>query len=170
MHGAIVPIAYTKLASNGNITFSNIPQGYQDLYIIGNVRSTNTSQDTLAIDLTYGATEYSSTWLLGDGSSATSNRQSNQYVSSVPYTNGANATAGIFSSFETHILNYANTSTYKTILTRMASDQNGSGWTSLTVGLRRNTAAVTFLEFAGANAVFAAGSTFAIYGVRTVNQ
>jgi hypothetical protein len=69
-----------------------------------------------------------------------------------------------------HIFNYANTSTNKTTLARFASDQNGSGFTALSVGLWRNTAAISSLNISTGNGsiFWAAGTTVNLYGIRAV--
>jgi len=175
MHGAVVPIA-TATPSSASVTFSNIPQGYQDLFIVINGRSTKSgSTDVLDIQLNgdggSGAL-YSHTRLYGDGSSASSARGSNNgaYYTDY-YFVGNTATSGIFNSTEIHILNYANTSTYKTMLVRAADDQNGSGATTLSVGLWRNTNAISSIFlFPDNSSAFVAGTRISIYGVRTVNQ
>lgn len=172
-HGAVVPIAYAT-PSSATVTFSNIPQTYQDLLIVLYARDTNAS--TVggiygAFNGTYGgAANYSLTRLFGDGASATSNRVSNQtFIAADGYYPGASSTSGIFGSGEIHILNYANTSTNKTYIHRMAADQNGSGYSYLSVGLWRQTAAISsiYLQLVSN---FAAGTTIALYGIRSVNQ
>jgi hypothetical protein len=173
MHGAVVPIAYITLASAGSATFNNIPQGYQDLFIVSSVRTSNSSYvDGFNVALN-GSTSSnnSATELWGDGSSPSSNRSSSTSVVFSRYAaTAASATTGIFASVETHIFNYANTSTYKTILIKSAADSNGQGVTELAVGLVQSTSAVTSLTLSGKNASFIAGCTFALYGIRTVGQ
>ena len=176
MHGAVVPIAYGvgNGTSNG-ITFTNIPQTYQDLMIVVNYRSTA----AVTLDLLYlyanNVTNgnYSSTLLNGDGSSATSTRlTSDYYGSQCGSTPGASATSGIFGSAIIHILNYTNSSQYKTAITRSASDLNGSGKTQLAVSLLRGTGAITSVSpfVYGNSGNIATGSTVTLYGIRSVGQ
>lgn len=168
---SLVPIATSTLTSNGSFTFGSIPQGYQDLFMIASVRSANAGTDSIVLYTTYGSTEYSTTWLLGDGTSASSGRQSNAYtITGNLYIPNANSTAGVFGSVAVHVLNYANTTTNKTFLIRNASDVNGSGSTILSAGLRRNTAAVTSISLGGANGQLIVGSTATLYGVKAVGQ
>ena len=128
MHGAVVPIAYAFYAAPGVFVFSNIPQGYQDLRIVASVRSTaSATTDQLALFIgSYGSNIYGETYLYGDGSSASSGRGSTQGS----FTNSAiipaaTSTSGVNASVTIDILNYANTSTYKTLLWRTAADTNG---------------------------------------------
>ena len=113
---------------------------------------------------------YSQTRLYGNGSSAVSDRTSGGllYLGEIP---AATSTSGIFGSSVNHFMNYANTSTYKTILTRSAVDLNGSGLVHLWAQLYRSTNAITILSCyntTGANWV--AGTTFSLYGIRSIGQ
>jgi len=176
MHGAYVPLGYgVSSGSSNGITFTNIPQIYQDLMVVVNYRSTaSVSQDGLylyANNVTNG--NYSSTLLYGDGSSASSTRTTGDYYgATVGVMPGASATSGIFGSATSHILNYTNTTNYKTAITRVACDLNGSGRTYLATSLLRGTAAITSLSLFvyGNSGNIVSGSTAELFGVRTVNQ
>lgn len=167
--GAYQRIAYTSLT--GAYNFINIPQTYQDLMLVIYTRDTNAATVTTLFNYLNndGATNYSYTYLDGNGSSASSGRTSNTAPFGGAVQIGASATSGIFSSNVMHILNYANTTTYKTVLWRSAADANGSGNTRLTVGLYRSTAAVTQVYVNPASG-FASGSTAALYGIRAGNS
>ena len=171
MHGAVVPIAYFVGNGSSSASFTNIPQGFQDLQIVifgrSNFSSTSAGA-SLYFNNQQNNTSYSQTSLSGDGSSATSGR-GNYYgfSNNIP---AASATSGIFASYTFNILNYANTTNLKTVLFRTAQDLNGSGNTSLSVGLyRTNTNAITQIDFICQGALIS-GSTVALYGVRTVGQ
>lgn len=176
-HGAVVPIGYTKITSDSNfITFSSIPQGYQDLYAVVFGRSTTASafsDQYMRLATGGGAvdtgTNYSVTRLYGNGASATSDRGTSETSARIGSLPAASSTSGIFGSSEHWILNYANTSTNKTILTRSAADTNGSGFTNLEVALWRNTGAITSVQFI-INGNYLTNSVFALYGIRSVNQ
>ncbi len=168
---AMVPIAsFTANGTSGYVlAFSNIPQTYQDLMIVGNSRC------TVASSLGYPYTRlndndasiYSDTNLIGNGASISSSRNSSTSVGRLGVEAGGSSTAGIFGSLVIHILNYANTSTFKTILSRSAADLNGSGETRLVATLFRSTSAVSSVRLSdeiGGN--FASGSTFNLYGIK----
>jgi hypothetical protein len=171
MHGAVVPLAYATASGTSSVYFGSIPQTYQDLYVVVYSRdATSGTTTTLFTFLNSDSTSlYSYTYLQGDGASATSGRASNTNPFGVASQIASGATSGIFASNTMHILNYTNTSTYKTILGRSASDANGSGNTRLYAGLYRSTSAITAVTINAAS-TFTAGSTVALYGVRTVNQ
>ena len=177
--GAVTPIAYTSLTSASFIDLINIPQTYQDLRIVFNARSSNTdaSGDRLRLYVDQGGgfqytNIYSNTHLVGNGSTPSSYRQSNNNaLESTTIIPTASQASGIFATLTFDILNYRS-STNKTFLYRTASDWNGSGQTVATVGLIRNTGPITGFQFATAlgNNHYAAGTTIAIYGIRAVSS
>jgi hypothetical protein len=174
MHGAVVPIAYAT--GNGTSTnafsFSNIPQKYQDLFVVISAKVVGSGANYYGFSVS-DRTNYSITNLAGNGSSATSARgTSNQF-----FIQSLNNGLPIGSSYpcvtELHILNYANTTTYKTFLWRTSFDQNGSGETSIKVGLHTtDTTAVTnfSVELDTGSVYFTSDTTVALYGVRSVGQ
>ncbi len=167
-YGAMVPIAY---ATNGSANFYNIPQNYQDLYMCGQIRGVNGNTIEYGnIQLNSSSSNHSYTMLTGDGGSATSSRNTPVtgafYLGLIP---GGNSTAGVLGTYQIWILNYANTSTYKTVLWRLAADQNGSGVTQMGVGLWSSTAAITAMNVFGSNGS-GTGTTHSLYGIRAVSS
>jgi len=166
MHGAVVPIAYAPLSSSGLFVFTNIPQNYQDLRIVAFLRSNASSTTDQAAFWfgNYGANIYGETYLLGDGSSASSSRGSAQAVfQSSSIIPAATSTSGVYGSVTIDILNYANTSTYKTAILR---NSNANVGVEATVGLWRSTSAITRVDLYGIGGnSFASGSTFTLYGI-----
>jgi len=175
VHGAVVPIAtYLSPGPLFYPNFVNIPQTYQDLRVVIYARTANAlTTDALGLNFNsdYG-TNYSETYLQGNGSSLTSARDTSStrfYSINIP---GAIAPSGVFGSITIDILNYANTSTYKTIIAKWANDQNGSGTTGLMTGLWRSTAAINEIDnnIVNSNGQWVAGSRISLYGVRSVGQ
>ena len=167
-YGAMVPINSTVVSSTGSVNIPNIPSIYQDLMLAVSAR-TDSSTLTSALLRFNGdsGSNYSSTMLIGNGSSATSERYSNESFVRVGYAIGSSQLASAYSAQTIHILNYANTSTNKTVIARDASDTSGSGITQLSIGLWRNTAAITSLAMypeTGPNWV--TGSSFYLYGIK----
>jgi hypothetical protein len=166
---ALEPIATTGGSGSGWV-FTSIPQTYQDLMLVINARSTNSSTTTQTITFfngDSGASNYSRSVLSANGSSVSAFRESNfaqMYgMDGVP---AANATANIFSSTIAHILNYKSTSSFKSVITRHGADLNGSGLTSLQIGLWRSTAAINQINISLVSGSVAAGSTATLYGIR----
>jgi hypothetical protein len=95
--------------------------------------------------------------MLGDGSSAVSGRQTS--VSSIRTI----AWRTDQCSFIHQILNYSNSNTYKTSLTRGTAP---AAETSAVVGLWKNTNAITSVTILLDANNIAAGSTFTLYGIK----
>jgi hypothetical protein len=111
------------------------------------------------------ASNYSNTYLEGDGSSAFSGRRSNQ--TSLIDFGVIRTTANTFSTNILQIQNYSNTTTYKTALTR-----NGLASTALqaVVGLWRSTSAINRIDLSPGSGNFEVGSTFSLYGIANADQ
>jgi hypothetical protein len=168
--GAMVPIATAEVAGTSNNTFfSNIPQTFQDLMIVCSVRSARSGPlESINIGINGQTFIYSSTRLIGNGSTATSIRGTNdQYFCYMGVVPAATSTSGIFGSAVFHILNYRS-NTNKTILSRTAADLNGSGETQLGVGLFRYTPAISdvFISTEFTNTT----GTITLYGIRAVSS
>ena len=173
MHGAVVPIAYAVAnGTSSTISFTNIPQNYQDLKVIVFARSTYTTSTGFSYYLNNaGLGSFSQTTLTGNGSSASSARNitSNCYGVINPLIPFSTSTAGVFSSSELDILNYSNSTTFKTSIGKNACDLNGSGEFDLYVGTYLSTSPITSMNIS-TNGNFVSGSTFALYGIRTIGQ
>ena len=172
--GSLVPIGSSVISgtSTNSVTFQNIPQNLQDLMVIIYTGSA-ASGAAMSCWLQYngdGTSNYSATFLYGNGSSALSTRRGNTVQEIGNIDSGIVFGTNLFASIQVHILNYANTSTFKTTLSRYSMDRNGSGETNLVAGLYRSTSAISTLRVGTGNQNFASGSTISLYGVRTVGQ
>lgn len=159
------PIASQTLGSAAaSVTFSSIPQGYTDLVLVGSIKTgANTYQPILRFNGDSGS-NYSSTVVAGDGSSASSNRHTNQngiYANPGPGV----GTAGNFWPWIIQIQNYANANVNKTVLHRF---NNSQSYVVAGVGLWRNTTAITSITLVAeaGSSDFQSGSTFSIYGIQ----
>jgi hypothetical protein len=158
-----VPIATTTLGSaTGSYTFSSIPQTYTDLVLVAQPIASAGVDLELRFNGDSG-TNYSCTQLTGTGSSAISGQFSNSTqlrVDKYGYINTSIGTMDIV-----NFMNYSNTTTYKTVLSRTGNAGQG---TDAVVGLWRSTAAITSIVLypgATSGATFSAGSTFTLYGI-----
>ena len=156
-----VALASTTLGTDtASVTFNSFA-GYTDLVLIA-VCSVDGATNT-SVRFRYnatGGTGYSATFLEGDGSSATSSRATS---ASYGYMGNCFASSTNFSVNVTNIQNYANSTTYKTHITR---GNNASQLTSATVGLWSSTAAITSIDlYPGTLTNFKTGSTFTLYGI-----
>lgn len=166
-YGAMVPIASATLASTGGFDFVNIPQTYQDLMVVVYARSAGTDGGLYWYANGDGSSVYSKTYLFGDGSSAGSGRVSNSGGGQWGNIATSSNISGAFSTAIVHILNYANTSTFKTLLVRNADDRNGSGYSILQVDMFRTTSGISRITFGNSSYLnLAAGSQATLYGIR----
>jgi hypothetical protein len=167
MPSTYTPIATTTLGSAASsVTFSSISGTYTDLVLVAasvlNASSTNSVFLRFNSD---SATNYSSTFLEGNGTSATSNRVSNRTVIDSGYNVGLSTTSVGQVIF--NIMNYANTTTFKTVISRFAQASGAAPGTSATVSLWRKTPeAITSIEVR-CDVNFSIGSTFTLYGVKS---
>jgi hypothetical protein len=155
------PIATTTLGSNtSSVVFSSLGS-YTDLRLIIAAQLSTAGSPIVRLNGDSG-TNYSTTQMMGNGSAASSTRLSS-FSSCV--VAGINASYAINTDFNLLIdlMNYGNTSTYKTVLSRAnKSDMQ----VEATVSLWRNTAAVTSVEATvSSSGVWKTGSTFTLYGI-----
>jgi hypothetical protein len=153
------PIATQTLGSNTTtVTFSSIAGTYTDLILIVQGKDATTT-DAFTIQLNGDtATNYSMTAMQGNGSSASSFRDSSQnFIQNMLVMDTTAVANGTF-----HFMNYANTTTYKTILCR--GDLVDFA-TRTSVGLWRSTSAITSIAVKMGSSQFATGSTFTLYGI-----
>jgi hypothetical protein len=157
-----VAIATQTLGSNAlSLTFSSIPSTYTDLVVAYSAKSTSDSDMTMQFNGDTGS-NYSNINLSGTGTTALSAINSNQtkiFCDSYGAVLTTNYNATIL-----HIMNYANTTTYKTILSRSSNADLG---VDAIVGLWRSTAAINSitLDLLGASSIVT-GSIFTIYGIK----
>jgi len=158
------PIATQTVSSAvASVTFSSIPSTYTDLIIVGKlVEDTGGNNNARMRFNSDSGTNYSGTGLVGDGSGASSYRATNTTGIGVSY---GNANSGRVPEFILHIMNYANTTTYKAALGRDGSGVSSGGWTDAGVGVWRSTSAISTISFHTTNTNFGVGTMFTLYGI-----
>lgn len=157
------PITTTTLTSaQATVTFSSISGSYTDIILITDNDQSGGTQGNLFIQFNSDTgSNYSRTWLSGNGTSPFSGRESSQTkIGLTAYAYPQTTTRWIGAI---HIQNYSNTTTNKTILVR---GNNASIGVDAIVGLWRSTAAITSLTLSRSNDNFAIGSTFTLYGIK----
>ncbi len=177
MHGAMVPIGQVVVSgtSTFTITFSSIPQVYQNLRLVGSAR---TSFNNLSESLSVYFNGDNSSGLYSNTSIVTADaiyngRNTNVNQSTFCQVISNTAATGAFNVVETEFLSYSNTSINKIGISKHAADYNnsGSGAVGMYAILWRNTNAITSISIQSNNgAYFIAGTTFTLYGVRSVGQ
>ena len=145
--------------ATASVTISSIPATYTDLVLVCNFINTSGQTDHGVRFNGDTASNYSRTQLYGTGSVAGSNRGSNE--TSMNFLGYIGTSWGVSIM---QIMNYSNTTTYKTAVNRAngASDQVVAA-----VGLWRNTSAITSLNIIASGGTFAVGSTFSLYAIKS---
>jgi len=153
---------YTQIASTtlgsaaSSVTFSSIAGTYTDLVLVVNPIPVAAGYDMYVTFNNDATAIYSRTYLLGNGSAASSGRDTSQnaFVPGGIYNNG---------TFIIQIPNYSNATTFKTALARVSI---ASTYAVATVGLWRSTAAINRIDISSAlGSNLASGSTFNLYGI-----
>jgi hypothetical protein len=160
------PIASQTLGSNAaSVTFSDIPGTYTDLRLVAFARSTRSAtNDFLLLRFNSDSgSNYSRTYLYGNGTSALSTRNSNLTLATVDSFPAANSSSGIFCATVIDFMSYANTNVFKTVLSR----NSDNSLTGATVNLWRSTSAITSILLYPENGPnLASGSTFSLFGLK----
>ena len=152
-------IATTTLSSSqSSVTFSSISSAYTDLILIINGPITS-GENSYGMRLNSDtSSNYSTTALYGDGSSAQSLRQTNATRMFVGRADTSNSTSII------NLMNYSNTNKNKVVLARGAS----GSYSMIQASYWRQTAAINSItiaqyDFGGIH--LAQTSTFTLYGI-----
>jgi hypothetical protein len=167
-----MPNTYTELrktvvgTATPSVTFDLTGiSGYTDLIMIINGGLTVNNQSFRWQFNGDTASNYSYTYLAGNGTSASSNRASNASGINAYHVSGQ-SDSGLKSNVIFNLQNYANTTTFKTCLIRGNTDLE----TAATVGLWRNTVAITSILVATTNGNLQAGTTISLYGIANADQ
>ena len=168
---------YTLIASNtlgssaASVTFSSIPGTYTDLVIRTSTRGDN-PQDRDAFLITFNSdtgSNYSVTYLIGNGATASSSRLSSQTEWQFNWpTQGTAYTATTFGSAEIYIPSYT-ASQNKPIgaVGNGESNVTSTVYMAANAALWRNTAAITSISIVPYFASnFVSGSSFFLYGIK----
>ena len=159
------PIATTTLSTTAtSVVFSSIPSTYTDLIVVFTGQNTTaTVAMTFECDINNdGGNNYSSTWIDMSANTGRGTNNNGAYIGSLSKTSTSWAVI--------QFMNYSNTSTYKTWMSRWGTmglaltEQGGA-----IVGMWRNTGAINKLDFnrpAGESGTFDVGCTFTLYGIK----
>lgn len=174
------PIATQTLGSAASsITFSSIPNTYTDLVLVASIRTTvntynNMNFPTLRFNgnssAVYSVTEMytrndSSSWRTVSGGNSSPNQNELNLGGAATTNFGSN----IFSNYVVNFMNYSNTTTNKTFISRggTGGDLTNMDGTRLNVGLYRSTSAISSFTWTPTNSAnFTVGCTFTLYGIK----
>lgn len=145
-----------------SVTFTGISQAYTDLVVVISAQrgiSGSGGDGSVQLNSDTGS-NYSTTLLYTDGNTPYSFRWSNQTAMLGAFS-AADSTYGVST---VHFMNYSNTTTYKTVVSRYGWPGTNSR-VAAGANLWRSTAAITSITFAASNNI-AAGSTFSLYAIK----
>jgi hypothetical protein len=154
------PIASQTLGSTTTtVTFSSIPSTYTDLVIAYGSIGTTDTQVRMRFNNDTGS-NYSYTTVAGNGATTESFRQTNANSMTTDYYFSVTTNGG---ATLINVMNYANTTTYKTALMRT---NNSSYATMFNVGLWRDNSAINRIDLVCTTGSLAAGSVLTLYGIK----
>ena len=169
--GAYDSIATTTLATaTASVTFSSIPSTYTHLQIRAIGRSNRAATGEfikLTMNSDTGSNYADHSLNAGGGGNVFGDAATSAAFIRVNRFTGANANANVFGVFVLDLLDYANTSKYKTIRELGGADNNGDGDIFFNSGLWQSTSAVNTLTFTvGGGTAFSQYTQFALYGIK----
>jgi len=156
----------TLTSTNTNININNIPQIYNDLYLVLSVRSSG-STGSGSIGAYFSGQTYPSlaswTTAVGNGSSVSSSR--NSAYQNFGNVNDTTHTANTFSSHTIYISDYGTTK-FKQCIVDSVSETNATAvQTFMLSGLDRINIPVTSITMDMGGNLFQIGSTMTLYGI-----
>ena len=163
-----IATATVGAGGTGTITFSSIPSTYTHLQIRWIARNSSiTTPNNYNLQFNGDtASNYAAHDLYGNGGSAVTQYSSSRANIWAIWVPGSSATANAFSAGVMDILDYANTSKYKTVRHLQGYDLNGSGEVRLTSGLWQSTSAINSINLAVSSPTYVQYSQFALYGIK----
>jgi len=157
------PLATTTLSSAQSfVTFSNISGSYTDLVIVAQAKTVSVNGADIYVRFNGDtAGNYSIHVMSGNGSTAESARYNSTIWGALDF-NGVVKTADGHNAIA-HIMNYSNTTTFKTFLSR---SNNANSGVDANICTWRSTSAITSVTLTTNNADLAIGSIFSLYGIK----
>lgn len=162
-----MPSTYSQIASTTvgtatpTVSFNTISGSYTDLILVISAKGSVQNYPRLRFNGDTG-TNYSRTILSGNGSAAQSARGTNDSAANINYNSSTNTTDFAYISI-THLMNYSNSTTYKTQISRANNASNG---VDAIVTMWRSTAAITSIECSLNTGNYDVGSVLSLYGIK----
>jgi hypothetical protein len=158
--------AYTALANItlgsavATVSFTSINQTYRDLVVVVNAIPSGTINWQMLINNLEDGGRYNQVWMLGAGSGNGSSSSQESVGKFTLDVSGITSSQRVQSTI--HLFDYAQTDKHKSLLWRY---DNPAFETVTAAGRFNQTTAVTSIQLRAGTSTWAAGSTFALYGV-----
>lgn len=157
MASTYTALATTTLGSSAaSVTFSSISGSYTDLILVADTVNASGGDNFLLNFNSDTGSNYSVTRLTGNGAAVASSRGTNQTVLQCGQVYSTRSNTIV------QIMNYSNSTTYKTTITRQ---NNADNLVMANVNLWRSTNAITSILISTSSYNFSAGSQFTLYGI-----
>jgi hypothetical protein len=156
----------TLSSTTSTISFTSIPSTFKHLQIRAFAKSDSTVADSKWQFNSDAGSNYAFHLLVGNGSTANAyNGVTQTYIKAAPYIDNTSNVGGVG---VTDILDYSNTSEYKTVRTLTGMDNNtvNYGQVQFYSGLWQSTSAITSITITPSSGNYAQYSSFALYGIR----
>lgn len=153
-------------SSAASVTFSGIPQTYDDLVLVYSCRSARSNvSDGISVRLNGAVsdTNHSSRYLQGSGSAASSGSASVAWVGN---TAAATATSNTFGSGEIYFPNYTGSTNKSFSATGLGETNGTTAYIHAAACLWSDTSAITGIEMFAQNGSLVANSSFYLFGIR----
>jgi len=148
-------------STSATVTFTSIPQTFDDLCLLISPRSSHGGSDTyLYMKLNGNNTTSNPRYLVGSGSVVSSGTALANFMGWI----NASAYSGIWSSVEIYIPNYAGSANKSVSATCVSERPTTTAFMSAHAGIY-GSSAVTSIEFSANDGSFVAGSSFYLYGI-----
>ena len=152
-------------SSSSIVTFSSIPSTYTDLVIVGTVIAVGSASVHFQFNGDT-ASNYSYTVLDGDGNTGNAARQSpTTNIQFAGWSRNLNSST-VPSTMIANIMNYSNTTTFKTAFVRSMAFGTPGNCVDAFVGTRRSTEAINSITIECSGTNFNANTTFSLYGIK----
>ena len=178
-NAAYSPAAFESIATitatggETSLNFTSIPGTYASLQVRGISRDTDAgtgwNYGGMRVNNDTGS-NYAQHYLRGNGASIQLYGNPNMTTGSGILAIGNGSAAGIFGVVIMDFHDYASTTRYKTIRSFVGGDSNGAGLVVLNSTLWQSTSAITSIQILPGATAFAAGSTFALYGIKAQGE
>lgn len=167
-------IATSTVGSGGasSVDFTGISSAYTHLQIRAILKTNENSTGATNIEMRFNSdtgSNYNRHYLRGTGTAADCGDASSQsrFTVGTAVQSGA-ALANMFGAMIVDILDYKNTSKYKTVRALSGQDTNGSGTQGMWLqsGVWMNTNAITSISIFSSSSNLSQYSSFALYGIK----
>lgn len=166
-----MPSTYEKIQSTTvtgsaatTIQFTSISQLYTDIVLVFAAKAATTNQPTLRLTFNGSGTGYSGRQMIGNAAAPTGNNNTSAAFISIARGPGIPSVIGETSLHLVHIMDYANTSKYKSILEQTNNNSDGQ---EIGVAVWANNAAINQITITTPTGPdFAVGSQMTLYGIK----